>query len=229
MKIPYSIPKQLILTCIGLLISIPSQASIHRVKTKAKIVALSFDDGPNPPYTEQLLKILAEKQVHATFFLIGNQIEAHPETAKKILAAGYEVGGHSYDWTMLAFKKKSFVISQLDKMDAAFKNIGITNLVLFRPPNGFLSIGQEKILKKRNLTVISASVIAYDWKETDANKITKTVLKKVRPGSIIALHDGGGNRSATLAAVPKIIDTLRKRGYTILTISELMNSHGNHP
>jgi peptidoglycan/xylan/chitin deacetylase (PgdA/CDA1 family) len=223
MKPPYSIPKQLLLICIGLLISIPSQASIHRVKTKEKVVALSFDDGPNPPYTEQLLKILAKKQVRATFFLIGNQIEAHPQTAKKILAAGHEIGGHSYDWTMLAFKKKSFVISQLDKMDAAFRSVGITNLVLFRPPNGFLSIGQEKLLRKRNLTVVSASVIAYDWKETDANKIAKTILKKVRPGSIIALHDGGGNRSATLAAVPQIVDALRKNGYKILSVGELIN------
>jgi peptidoglycan/xylan/chitin deacetylase (PgdA/CDA1 family) len=223
MKLPYSIPKQLLVICTGLLISIPSQASIHRIKTKEKVVALSFDDGPNPPYTEQLLKILKDKQVHATFFLIGKQIEAHPKTAKKILAAGFEIGGHSYDWAMLAFKRKSFVISQLDKMDVAFKSIGITNLVLFRPPNGFLSFGQEKILRKRNLTVISASVIAYDWKETDANKIAKTVLKKVRPGSIIALHDGGGNRSATLTAIPQIIKALRQKGYKILSVGELIS------
>jgi len=216
-----------LLFCAGLLLPSPSQGGgIKRIKTTEKVVALTFDDGPNPPYTEQLLDVLAEKKVHATFFLIGNQIEAHPETAKKILAAGHEVGGHSYDWTLLAFKRKSFVNSQLDKMDGAFRSIGVTNLVLFRPPNGFLSPGQGKILKKRKLTNISADIVAYDWKETDAKKIAGTVLKKIRPGAIIALHDGGGDRSATLDAVPEIIDSLRKKGYRILTVGELLKRTG---
>jgi len=118
-----------LLLCTGLLLPSPSQGgSIKRIKTSEKVVALTFDDGPNPPYTEQLLKVLSKKKVRATFFLIGNQIEAHPET----------------------------------------------------------------------------------------------VLKKVHPGAIIALHDGGGNRSATLAAIPEVIDALRKKGYAILTVGELL-------
>ena len=96
-----------LLLCTGLLSSLPSQAGIRRVKTSQKMVALTFDDGPNPPYTERLLVVLAEKKIKATFFLVGRQIESHPGTARKILAAGHEVGGHSYDWTILAFKRKS--------------------------------------------------------------------------------------------------------------------------
>ncbi len=220
------LPIPILLLCAVVALPGSSQAGIRRIKTSEKVVALTFDDGPNPPFTEQLLAVLAKKRAKATFFLIGKQIEAHPETARKILAAGYEVGGHSYDWTTLAFKKKSFVNAQLDKMDAAFRGIGVTNLVLFRPPNGFLSFGQGKILRERHLENIAADVVVGDWKTTDPKKIQQRILKKVRPGSIIVLHDGGGDRSATLAAVPGIIDALRNEGYKILTVSGLLDLGG---
>jgi peptidoglycan/xylan/chitin deacetylase (PgdA/CDA1 family) len=154
--------------------------------------------------------------------LIGKQIEAYPETAKAILADGHEAGGHSYGWETLAFKKKSYVESQLDKMAAAFVSIGVTNLTLFRPPNGLLSPGQNKILEARELQHISADILAGDWKVQDVEKIRETVLSKVRPGSIIVLHDGGGDRTATVAAVPEIIDGLRAKGYSFVAVSELL-------
>lgn len=212
-----------LLLCIGVFLPLSSQTGTRRIRTQQKVVALTFDDGPNPPYTEQLLEVLSEKKIKATFFLIGRQIESHPDTALKILAGGHEAGGHSYDWTLLAFKRKSFVNAQLDKMEQAFKSIGVTNLTLFRPPNGILSFGQSKLLENRNLKLINADVVAGDWKTNDPEKITRIVLKKVRPGSIIVLHDGGGDRSATLAATPIIIDALCRQGYTLLTVSELLN------
>jgi peptidoglycan/xylan/chitin deacetylase (PgdA/CDA1 family) len=198
------------------------RSGIKRVKTDLKIVALTFDDGPNPPHTDNLLKALDAKGVKATFFLIGKQVEANPNSVRKIIAAGHEVGGHSYDWGTLAFKRKKTVEAKLDKMDAAFANAGITNVVLFRPPNGLLSPGQGKILENRGLKSISADVVVGDWKKIDAATIRDRVLKKVRPGSIIVLHDGGGNRSATEEAVPEIIDELKSRGYNFVSVSDLL-------
>lgn len=84
-----------------------SSAGIRRVETDRRVVALTFDDGPHPPFPEEVLAVLAEKQAKATFFLIGKQIEEHPRLARAILSAGHEVGGHSYDWDLLAFKRKS--------------------------------------------------------------------------------------------------------------------------
>lgn len=211
-----------VLLCFSLLLPALSRAGIKRVITNRKVVALTFDDGPNPPYTEKLLHVLTEKKVKATFFLIGKQIDLHPETARQIIRNGHELGGHSNDWKTLAFKKRKDVEEQLDQMDLAFTHIGITNLTLFRPPNGLLSPGQNKILQARGLLHISADVVVGDWKETDADAIRDRVVEKVRPGSIIVLHDGGGDRSATVAAVPRIIDCLRECGYSCATVSELL-------
>ena len=88
---------------VGLLLFSWFKAGIRRVSVEHNVVALTFDDGPNPPYTDELLQILEEKQVKATFFLIGQQVIDHPETAQKILRHGHEIGGHSSDWESLAF------------------------------------------------------------------------------------------------------------------------------
>jgi len=186
------------------------------------VVALTFDDGPNPPYTNQLLKILEEKGVKATFFLIGKQVEEHPEITREIANAGHGIGGHSYDWESLAFRRRETVEGKLDQMDAAFANAGITNVVLFRPPNGFLSPGQGIIIEERGLVHISADVVVGDWKPIGAETINDRVLNKVRPGSIIVLHDGGGDRSATIKAVPMIIDALQLNGYSFWTVERLI-------
>ncbi|VGO21833.1 polysaccharide deacetylase family protein [Pontiella sulfatireligans] len=211
-----------LLVCVYLILPFVSCGGVKRINTDMKVVALTFDDGPNPPYTEKLLKVLAEKKVTATFFLIGKQIETHPATARQIIAAGHELGGHSYGWDALAFKKREYVNAQLDQMERAFSNVGVTNLTLFRPPNGILSPGQGKLLEARGLRHISADVVVGDWKAVDAATIRDRVVKKVRPGSIIVLHDGGGDRAATIAAVPLIIDGLKSMGYEFATVSELL-------
>lgn len=208
----------------GLLaITANSSAGIRRVDTDRRVVALTFDDGPHPPFTEGVLAVLAEKQVKATFFLIGKQIEEHPHLARAILSAGHEVGGHSYDWDLLAFKRRSRVEDRLDKMEAAFASVGVTNLVLFRPPSGFMSPGQGAILEARRLKNIGADVVVGDWKAKTAKQIEDAVLNKVRPGSIIVLHDGGGDRAATVAALGGIIARLRNQGYSMLTVGELLD------
>lgn len=191
-------------------------------RTEQKVVALTFDDGPNPPYTEQLLQTLEDKGVKATFFLVAQQAERFPDVAKRIAAQGHEVGGHSCDWDTLAFKRWKNVEEKLDKMDAVFTDSGLTNIALFRPPNGMLSFGQKKKIQARGLKVILGDVMVGDWKDVDTATIRDRVLKKVRPGSIIVLHDGGGDRSATIVAVPLIIDALKEHGYEFSTVSELL-------
>ncbi len=111
---------------------------------------------------------------------------------------------------------------KLRDMSTAFANAGIINVALFRPPSGFLFPWQRKMVAEHDFAHISANVVVGDWKDVDAQTIRDRVLKKVRPGSIIALHDGGGDRSATIAAVPMIIDVLRQQGYTFLSVSELL-------
>lgn len=207
-----------------LMFSVACDAAVSQIKTEQKIVALTFDDGPSVPYTEQLLQLLEAKRVKATFFLIGQQVMLQPALAKKIIKDGHEVGGHSNDWKSLAFRRRKTVESKLDKMDAAFAEIGITNNALFRPPGGLLSPGQGTIFKERELQIIGADVVVGDWKKVDAQTLLNRVLAKVRPGSIIVLHDGGGDRSSTIEAVPMIIDALRKEGYSLVTVGGLLKA-----
>ena len=125
--------------------------SVSRVKTDQKVVALTFDDGPNPPYTEKSLDVLDDKGIKATFFLVGGQVDRHVESARMIIARGHEVGGHGYDWDSLLFLGWRRLRSELDRMDVAFTAIGVTNLVYFRPPGGLLFPWQNRMLKKRGL------------------------------------------------------------------------------
>lgn len=207
---------------IGLLILSWFTHGVRYVETERNVVALTFDDGPNPPCTDQLLQTLEEKQVTATFFLIGQEVTAHPEVARRIFKGGHEIGGHSSDWKSLALESSESMENKLQNMEVVFAEVGITNVTLFRPPGGFLFPWQRKRVAERGLTHISANVVVGDWKEIDAETIRDRVLKKVHPGSIIALHDGGGDRSATLAAVPLIIDGLKAKGYEFATVSELL-------
>jgi peptidoglycan/xylan/chitin deacetylase (PgdA/CDA1 family) len=218
-----------IILLIGLLILSWFTAGVRYVDTDERVVALTFDDGPNPPYTEQLLQTLEEKQVSATFFMIGQQVTAYPETALKIFNSGHEIGGHSSDWKSLAFESLEVVGGKLQEMEAAFTNLGITNVTLFRPPGGFMFPWQGKLVAERGLTHINANVVVGDWKDVDAESIRDRVFKKVHPGSIIALHDGGANCAATIAAVPIIIDGLKAEGYTFVTISELLEKQPEEP
>ncbi|MEE9368382.1 MAG: polysaccharide deacetylase family protein [Pontiella sp.] len=213
-----------LLLLVGLLVASWFMHGVRRVETDSLVVALTFDDGPNPPYTDALLSVLADKKVTATFFLIGQEVEAHPETARQITKAGHELGGHSYGWESLALKRRKQVEQQLDQMCQAFLDAGIPKLVLFRPPSGILVPGQAQLLQERGLTHISADVVVGDWKLENAEAIRERVVKKVRPGSIIVLHDGGGNRGATVKATPMIIDDLRSNGYSFVSVSELLRT-----
>ena len=176
-----NIPPLFVVFIIGLLMMFWFSNGIRHARTDSMVIALTFDDGPNPTYTEHLLRSLEEKQVKATFFRIGKQVEMYPETARKIINAGHEISGHSYDWKPLAFKSRKHVNRQLDLMDQAFSNVGITNLSLFRPPGGFLFPWQNSMLKKRGLKHISANVVAGDWKDVDAVTICTRVVHEVRP------------------------------------------------
>ncbi|MEN8253883.1 MAG: polysaccharide deacetylase family protein [Verrucomicrobiota bacterium] len=196
---------------------------VNRVSTDQQVVALTFDDGPNLPYTDELLRILGGRDVKVTFFLIGSEIASQMEVPRRICRAGHEIGSHSYDWSMLSFKSRSSVLRQVEMTEETLSDAGINHISLFRAPKGILSPAAISVLNERNYVVVGGDVIAGDWKFHDTIQIKDTVLRKVRPGSIIVLHDGGGDRTKTLEAVPVIIDGLRDKGYSFLTVSELLN------
>ena len=204
----------------------PFGRNIVRLNTDQRIVALTYDDGPNPPYTDHLLDVLAKHDVKATFFMIGNRIEKHPETVNRVIAEGHQIGNHSYSHPLLGFLPPIYVQREIERTDDLLQQFNITDEVVFRAPvlTRFLPVAW--VLAKGNRTHISCNVWSWDWTTQNPDKITETVLKKTKPGSIIVLHDGKAenkkaNRSGTVEATDRIIAGLKRDGYQFVRVSDV--------
>ncbi len=204
----------------------PFGRNVVRLNTDQRIVALTYDDGPNPPYTDQLLDVLAKHDVKATFFMIGNRIEKHPETVHRVISEGHQIGNHSYSHPLLGFLPPFYVRREIERTDNLLQRFNITGEVVFRAPvlTRFLPVAW--VLARENRAHISCNVWSWDWTTQNPDKITETVLKKANPGSIIVLHDGkaenkDANRSGTIEATDQIITALKGDGYRFVRLSDV--------
>jgi peptidoglycan-N-acetylglucosamine deacetylase len=197
---------------------------IPRVNTSQKVVALTFDDGPTPDVTEQLLATLAEEAVRATFFVIGAELEKNIEEGKKIVAAGHELGNHSYNHERMILVTPSFVKQEIERTDQLIRTAGYQGEIHFRPPFGKKLFILPYYLSKTNRKSITWDVDPDSYPEVaaDSNKIVEYVLSKTRPGSIILLHVMYPNRRESLKAVKKIVERLKAQGYSFKSVSELL-------
>ncbi|HVN85718.1 MAG TPA: polysaccharide deacetylase family protein [Candidatus Binatia bacterium] len=193
-----------------------------RVETTVPAVALTFDDGPNPPYTEEILQVLARYRIKATFFMIGRNIESHPDTARAVLAHGHEIGNHSYSHSPLVFRTPAFVRSELAATDNLLRALGASGEIHFRSPYALHLFAVPLVLTQQRRTNILGRVGGLDWDDQDAERITARVVQGVSPGSIILLHDGSGARQGTVVATRMIIEQLRTMGYQFVSIWELL-------
>ena len=193
-----------------------------------KKIALTFDDGPNQPYTSQILDILKTYNIKATFFLIGKNVEAYPEVVKRMVKEGHSIGNHTYSHPELVLKLKSQIERQIKKAEEIiFKVTGIRPY-LFRPPYGLDNPWVFVEAEKMGYLIIKWSVSGGNGgKEISYDKILNKVLSKVENGSIILLHDGNrlikeADRSQLVRALPLIIEILENKGYQFVTIPELL-------
>lgn len=200
-----------------------------------KVVALSFDDGPNEPYTSQILDILKANDIKATFFAVGQNVAEYPQVAQRIVNEGHVIGNHSYthnaNHALSKESEKEITLAQTSIAEVT----GLTPH-LYRPPHGRKSPWELNYLRREGLVTVNWSVatneehsFAYFGKPT-ADKVAKAILKKTKPGKIILLHDGYGtehdtqnsDKSLTVQALPIIIQELTARGYQFITIPELL-------
>ena len=189
-----------------------------KLKPGVKAVALTFDDGPWPRYTHQILKVLKQHQVKATFFMVGKELSRRPEIARDVVAQGHVIGNHSWDHS----SRPRAAVSQVKHTDSEIHKQLIIYSHLFRPPYGILKNGMAAQAKKEKHTVVLWSVDSEDWRRPSAAHIAQTVMREVYPGGIILMHDGGGNRAHTVAALSMIIPQLKKQGYKFVTVPELL-------
>ena len=192
----------------------------------AKLVALTFDDGPNDPATSQILDVLAAKDVKATFFVVGENVAVYPDTVRRIVAEGHALGNHSY-----RHRKRDALLEpgygELERAQRAIAAVVGFRPALYRAPNGFHTPWQLRAVRRAGLVTVHWNVQTKDWERPAPDTIVRRVLDHVRPGAIILLHDGddtrhGSDRTPTVEALPRLIDELRARGYRFVTVPALL-------
>jgi peptidoglycan/xylan/chitin deacetylase (PgdA/CDA1 family) len=208
---------------------------VMRIPTGEKVVALTYDDGPNPPYTWSLLELLQEHGVKATFFLKGRNVEAFPRELRNMVYLGHEIANHGYSHRhMVSFSRRE-MLEEVARTNAAIREVLEYEPELFRPPYGLQGPGLKRALEDLNMTSVLMTAWGSDWEVTDPERIAEAVLRDVEPGGIILLHDGHGDvddpsaqdsRAATVAATRIIIEELQARGYRFLTLGQMLHWYG---
>ena len=186
----------------------------------ARTVALTFDDGPWPD-TPRFLHVLEREHVRATFFLIGRQVRGHAPELRRMLRDGDAIGNHTYTHPDLLRVRRS-VGRELTETSAAIVHEVGYRPCLFRPPYGALNRRVISLAGDLGMTTIVWDVDPRDWSRPGRTAIVRRVLSGARGGSIVLMHDGGGDRSQTLSALPRVIAGLRRRGYGFETVAQLL-------
>jgi peptidoglycan/xylan/chitin deacetylase (PgdA/CDA1 family) len=197
---------------------------------EGKRISLTFDDGPAERFTEQVLDILRQQHVPATFFVCGKNVEEHPELVRRMVAEGHEVGNHTYSHLFVCFKSRRRMAAEIDRTQAIIEKVIGFRPNIFRPPYGARWFGLIPTLLERGMHLIQWSATGYDWKK-DVKGITEAALRELKPGAVVLLHDGREtrpsseiDRSRTILALPAIIDGARQQGYTFAPLRDFLPS-----
>ena len=197
------------------------------LKNSEKVIALTVDDGPWPETTEEMLDIFQQNDVKATFFWIGKSIENSPEIARRVVAQGHAIGNHTWHHWYDPMDAAT-AASEIDRTAKLIYETTGVKTTFFRPPGGVLNNGLAKYAQEQNYSVVMWSVTSADTDpRAQPEAFVDNVLKGAKPGAIVLMHDGGGDRSRTIKALPDMIAGLKKEGYRFVTIPELMEIQQN--
>jgi peptidoglycan-N-acetylglucosamine deacetylase len=196
---------------------------INGVPTLQKAVAITFDDGPNHIYTQQVLEIFSEAGGRATFFMIGEQMKNHPEVVKQVAALGHEIGNHTYTHPKLSLLGIAECLEEIEQTEKLIEELAGRKPVVFRPP--YLDYNQDTVslLQQKGYSMIGAlNLAAQDWEQPGVEHILEKSRDALKNGSILIFHDGFGDRSQTIEAVRMLVSELTSQGYQLVTVSELL-------
>ncbi|MEI6447077.1 MAG: polysaccharide deacetylase family protein [Actinomycetes bacterium] len=188
---------------------------------ESKKVALTFDDGPSE-FTPKYLEILKREAVPATFFTVGGMYSTFAANATAAHSSGYSIANHTWSHPRMPGLSVGDQASQIDRVTDEIKGRGLPSPKLYRPPYGAFDTNSTALTAKRGMLLVLWDVDTLDWERPGADAIVYNALSGARNGSIILMHDGGGDRSQTLAALPRIIKGLKQKGFELVTVEQML-------
>lgn len=207
------------------------KSTIYRVNTDSKVVALTFDDGPSPIWTPQILDELKKADIEATFFMVGKHVERYPETARRVAREGHEIENHGYDHKVMVYYKIDELRKEINDTEKIIRDVTGQTTRYFRPPKAWLTTIEKQKIREMGYSIVLWSLNSKDWVTFHDKQITSYLLRHIRPGDIILFHDSGGvfsteggDRRQTVKTIPRLVRKLKEKGYRFVTISELLNS-----
>jgi peptidoglycan/xylan/chitin deacetylase (PgdA/CDA1 family) len=205
-----------------------TQRILWRLPTRERVVALSFDDGPNPTFTPEILDLLDEHQIPATFFLIGRHVRQHPEVARRIAGGVHEIGNHTFTHPMLPFLRDEMIVHEIRHTGEVIGEVTGKAPGLLRPPMGLFTKRVVDLVEHCGCQMVIGDVYPRDPHLPGRERIYHRVISRVQPGSIIILHDGGNtrhvDRSQTVWAARQIVRHLLQDEYRFVTVSQLLKA-----
>lgn len=195
---------------------------IYSCSVEKKWIALTFDDGPHPYRTAEILDILKEYGIKATFFVIGENVELYPELVRREIAEGHEIGNHTATHTSLLKADRSILVKELIPLEKHIKEKFGYDVTLIRPPGGQLNENVIAYAKEKDQKIILWSVDTMDWAHTPTDNILSNIKKNISDGGIILFHDYVTGKSPTPDALRSIIPYLISQGYEFVTVSQLI-------
>lgn len=194
-------------------------------KTSGKMVALTFDDGPSKTYTPQVLAVLKKYNIKATFFMYGQQVDYYPDLVKQVSSEGHEIANHSFTHPNL-YKDKSkrgaFIVAEVERTNKLLEKLVMIKPAYFRAPYNYRDPETVKAINDLGLIYVGWTFSVRDWEKPAPESMVNMFNQNLIPGSIVLLHDGGGNRANTVAALPGMIEFAQKKGYRFVTLGELL-------
>lgn len=198
---------------------------VGKGKTNGKMVALTFDDGPSKTYTPQVLAVLKKYNIKATFFMCGEQVSYYPELVKQVSSEGHEIANHSFTHPNL-YKNKSKrgagMAAEVEKTDTLLEKLVMIKPAYFRSPYNYRDAETIKAINDLGLIYVGWTFSVRDWEKPAPEVMVNMFNKNLIPGSIVLMHDGGGNRTNTVAALTGIIEAAQKKGYHFVTLGEIL-------
>jgi peptidoglycan/xylan/chitin deacetylase (PgdA/CDA1 family) len=210
----------------GIVSDVPSRfqgVTLNSAKLPAsqKVIALTFDDGPWPKSTGQVLDILKKNNIKGTFFVVGQNVKIYPDLTKRVVAEGHAIANHTWHHRYYQMNPQTAAFEVANTTELIYKTTGVRT-GLFRPPGGIMTNGVASYARSNKYAIIMWSSDSSDYARPSVPRLINNVFRGARPGGIVLMHDGGGDRSHTVKALPEIISRFRKQGYSFVTVPELL-------